>query len=61
MGVTLRGITEENRGAVEALAVRAEQAEYVAGVTDSLAEAAETPDAAPWYAPCTPMTRRSAS
>jgi diamine N-acetyltransferase len=49
MTVTLREITADNRAAVEALAVRPEQREYVAGVTDSLAEAAETPAAAPWY------------
>jgi diamine N-acetyltransferase len=48
-GVTLREISEENRVAVEALAVSEEQSGYVAGVADSLAEAAETPDAKPWY------------
>lgn len=48
-GVTLREISEENRVAVEALAVSEEQNGYVAGVADSLAEAAETPDAKPWY------------
>jgi diamine N-acetyltransferase len=47
--VSLREITEENRAEVEALAVTAEQSEYVAGVADSLVEAAETPDAMPWY------------
>jgi diamine N-acetyltransferase len=49
MTVTLRKITAENQAAVEALAVTDEQTGYVGGVTDSLAEAAETPDAAPWY------------
>lgn len=49
MSVTLREITADNRAAVEALAVGPGQGEYVAGVTDSLAEAAETPAAAPWY------------
>jgi diamine N-acetyltransferase len=49
MTVSLREITAENRAAVEALAVADEQTGYVAGVTASLAEAADTPDAAPWY------------
>ena len=47
--VQLREITSENRAAVEALTVSAVQAEYVAGVAESLIEAAETPDACPWY------------
>jgi diamine N-acetyltransferase len=47
--VNLREITSANRAAVEALAVGAPQAEYVAGVAESLVEAAETPDACPWY------------
>ena len=47
--VTLREITEDNRAAVEALAVTEEQSHYVAGVAWSLAEAAEHPDAKPWY------------
>ena len=47
--VSLREITPANRAAVEALTVTAEQSEYVAGVAASLVEAAETPDACPWY------------
>ena len=47
--VHLREITEGNRAEVEALAVSAEQDDYVAGVAESLVEAAETPDAAPWF------------
>jgi diamine N-acetyltransferase len=49
MSIMLREITPENRAAVEALAVSTEQTGYVAGVTASIREAAETPDAAPWY------------
>jgi diamine N-acetyltransferase len=49
MDVSLREITAENRAAVEALAVAPHQDGYVAGVADSLAEAAELPEAAPWY------------
>jgi diamine N-acetyltransferase len=47
--VSLREITPENRAAVEALVVDQAQSEYVAGVAESLAEAAELPDARPWY------------
>ena len=47
--VSLREITPANRAAVEALATTAAQAEYVTGVAESLVEAAETPDACPWY------------
>jgi len=47
--VHLREITEANRAVVEALVVSAEQDDYVAGVAESLVEAAETPDAAPWF------------
>jgi diamine N-acetyltransferase len=47
--VMLREITEDNRIAVEALAVTEEQSNYVAGVAWSLAEAAQHPDAKPWY------------
>jgi len=47
--VSLREITPANRAAVEALAVTAEQSDYVEGVAGSLVEAAETPDACPWY------------
>jgi diamine N-acetyltransferase len=47
--VTLREITELDRAAIEALAVTPAQNHYVSGVAESLAEAAEYPDAAPWY------------
>jgi diamine N-acetyltransferase len=47
--VSLREITEDNRAAVEALAVTEEQAQYVASVAESLVEAAQLPDAKPWY------------
>jgi diamine N-acetyltransferase len=47
--VHLREITPANRAAVEALAVDDEQCRYVASVADSLVEAAQTPDARPWY------------
>lgn len=47
--LALREITEDNRAAVEALGVTEEQSSYVAGVADSLVEAAEHPDAKPWY------------
>ena len=47
--VSLREITSANRTAVEALTVTAVQAEYVTGIAESLVEAAETPDACPWY------------
>jgi diamine N-acetyltransferase len=49
LDVFLREITEANRSQVEALKVSAEQTEYVAGVAESLVEAAQTPDAMPWY------------
>jgi diamine N-acetyltransferase len=47
--VTLREITVANRAEVESLSVTAEQSEYITGVAESLVEAAETPDACPWY------------
>ena len=47
--VTLRQVTEENRHEVEQLTVTADQSNYVASVTQSLEEAAETPDACPKY------------
>jgi diamine N-acetyltransferase len=47
--VSLREVTSANRAAVEALTVTAAQAGYVTGVAESLVEAAETPDARPWY------------
>ena len=47
--VTLREITDDNRDAVVALSVTEDQSQYVATVADSLDEAAELPDAKPWY------------
>jgi diamine N-acetyltransferase len=47
--VHLREITAENQAAVEALRVSEVQSDYVAGVAESLVEAAETPDAMPWF------------
>ena len=47
--VTLREITEANRGDIERLAVTPEQSAYVASNADSLLEAADTPDACPWF------------
>jgi diamine N-acetyltransferase len=47
--VTLREITPANRAEIEALTVTPAQETFVAGVADSLVEAAETPDAMPWY------------
>jgi diamine N-acetyltransferase len=49
MAVHLREITAANRAAVQALAVAPEQDEYVGNVEVSIGEAAETPEAAPWY------------
>ncbi len=48
-GVTLCEITPQNRSTIEALSVTDDQSDYVAGVADSLVEAAQTPDARPWY------------
>lgn len=49
MEIGLREITSANRAEVEALAVAPEQDRLVAGVADSLAEAAGLPEAKPWY------------
>jgi diamine N-acetyltransferase len=48
-GVHFREITAANRSVIEALTVTETQSYYVAGVADSLLEAASTPDACPWY------------
>jgi len=45
----LREINAANRSQVEQLRVTAEQQNYVAGVADSIVEAAATPAACPWY------------
>jgi diamine N-acetyltransferase len=47
--VTIRVITASNRPAVEALRVAPGQEAFVEGVRESLAEAAATPHAKPWY------------
>ena len=47
--LSLREVTNCNRLEVERLAVTAEQGTYVAGVAESLREAAATPEACPWY------------
>jgi diamine N-acetyltransferase len=47
--VSLREISAGNRAAVEALAVAEAQTIFVDGVTASIAEAAEVPEARPWF------------
>jgi diamine N-acetyltransferase len=47
--ISLREITDANRLDVERLAVTVDQERYVAGVAESLLEAAATPAACPWY------------
>lgn len=47
--VTLRAITAANRPAVERLRVAASQEGFVDGASRSIAEAAATPQAKPWY------------
>jgi diamine N-acetyltransferase len=47
--VTLRAITDDNRQAILDLHVAAEQQAFVDGVSESIAEAAATPHASPWY------------
>jgi len=42
-------ITDDNRDAVLAVRVHPDQEQFVASVADSLAEAAATPEAEPWY------------
>ena len=49
MKVSLREISPANQAEIEALTVAAEQDEYVESVAASLIEAADTPDACPWY------------
>ena len=48
-GVHLREITDDNRDAVCALRVRPDQERFVASVASSLDDAAEEPEANPWY------------
>jgi diamine N-acetyltransferase len=47
--VTLRELTEENRPEVLALRVAPNQERFVSSVAESLDEAAEYPQASPWY------------
>jgi diamine N-acetyltransferase len=47
--VCLREVTDSNQSDVELLGVTADQGNYVAGVAESLLEAAVTPEACPWY------------
>ena len=49
VAVSLEEITDENREAVLALRVAPAQEQFVSSVRDSLAEAAEYPQAKPWY------------
>ena len=49
VAVTLEEITAENREAVLALRIVPGQDRFVSSVRDSLAEAAEYPQAKPWY------------
>jgi diamine N-acetyltransferase len=48
-GVHLREITDDNRDAVCALRVRRDQKRFVASVASSLDDAADEPEANPWY------------
>ncbi len=48
-GVHLREITDDNRDAVRALRVRRDQKQFVASVSKSLKQAAQHPEANPWY------------
>jgi diamine N-acetyltransferase len=47
--ISLREITAANRPSVELLGVTSDQQNYVAGIAESLLEAAATPAACPWY------------
>ncbi len=49
MAVTLDEITDRNHDAVLALRVPPGQERFVGSVRNALAEAAEYPDAKPWY------------
>ena len=46
--ISLREITEDNAASVRALGARPDQERFVSSVVDSLAEAAEVPEANPW-------------
>lgn len=47
--VTLREVTADNEASVRALAVAPGQESFVASVSESLDEAASSPEARPWY------------
>ncbi len=47
--VSLRDVTDGNRAEVEGLRVTDTQRNYVASVSQSFVDAAENPDAHPWY------------
>src|SRR5690348_17464745 len=49
VGVTLEEVGDRNRAAVLALRVAPGQEQFVSSVRESLAEAAEYPQARPWY------------
>ena len=47
--IELRGVTEANREEVVALRAGPAEGRFVSSVADSIEEAAETPEAHPWY------------
>lgn len=47
--ITLREVTDANRAAVLALQVRPDQERFVGTVAEALQDAAELPEAKPWY------------
>lgn len=49
MTISLREITEDNAGAVQALRTLPEQERFVSSVVTSLEEAAQVPQANPWF------------
>jgi GNAT superfamily N-acetyltransferase len=49
VSIALREITDDNAEDVLALGVTAAQAQFVSSVAESLAEAAELPEAKPWF------------
>ena len=49
MAITLEEITDQNREAVLAMHVPPQQERFVGSVRDALADAAEYPQARPWY------------
>ena len=47
--ISLRAITDENTGSVHELRTTPDQERFVSSVADSLAEAAQVPQANPWF------------